>query len=72
MDVNVTPDKWDSSQRDQLQAGPWTNCSSVSLEKEIFRLIFLSLDENSCEPNVTFDVESVGEIKRRLAQADVM
>lgn len=39
----------------------WTvdNCSSVSLEKEILRLIFLSRNENSCEPNVNFDVESV-------------
>ena len=39
------------------------NCSSVSLEKEAFRLIFLSLNENSCEPNAPIDIEGV-EIDR--------
>ena len=34
------------------------NCSSVSLEKDIFRFIFLSV-ENSCELNETIDVERV-------------
>ena len=72
MDVNVIQDEWDGSQKDQLLTGPWTNFSLVSLEKEILRLIFLSLNENSCKPNVTFDEDSFGEIKRRWAHTDVM